>query len=172
MDIFLLYIWTRLDTIIAIAWVVVLILSAIGLIGVISWMVNADMMKLFPNDSKYLQAVQSAKTTTNKVLRAMIIPLIIVTTLPSQEDTAVIAGGWAVKQVTMSDEARKISAKTLAIINGRLDVELKELEAVTEQEKKTSKAEEIYNRTENLDKAIADGTILEELAEIERLAKE
>lgn len=120
MDIFLLYLWTRLDAItvalsfLLFAGVVTVILSCI------TW------------SAKYRKEEQeNGKVFTWQVAKYTLILLIALIVIPTQKDAAIIAGGWAVKQVATSEGAQKLSSKTFALINGKLDEELAKLKKET-----------------------------------------
>jgi hypothetical protein len=124
MDIFLLYLWTRLDAIVTFAWVAVIV-SGIVLSGcVIAWMVNNDMAGF---GSDYEKKAISAKAAAFKAVRYAALPVIMLLLIPTQKDAAIIAGGWAAKQIATSEAAQQISSKTFALINGKLDEELAKL---------------------------------------------
>lgn len=165
MDIFLLYLWTRLDAI----QLILVLVSIAGLLAliytVLTWAIPS-----------YDQDAKEFGVLSRKIAKYLSIPVIVLVLIPSQKDATIIAGGWAAKQIATSGEAKQISAKTLALINGKLDVELMNLEsskkiskALQEDIQKTEKLEEVANRMENLDKAIAAGTLDQELREINQL---
>lgn len=124
MDIFLLYLWTRLDVIEGASFFASIVI-AIGLLySVINFLVNNDMIDY---GEKYKQAAAAFKSLTIRLTKYLLIPLACLVLIPSQKDATIIAGGWAVKQIATSDKAQQISTKTFDLINGKLDEELSKL---------------------------------------------
>ena len=116
MDIFLLYLWTRLDGLLFVSGFIVLV-------GIIATFILVVIGHL-DEDKKLLNL---AKTGAKVTIGAVLVSLVI----PSQKDAAIIAGGWAVKQVATSEGAQQLSSKTFALINGKLDEELAKLKKET-----------------------------------------
>ena len=127
MDIFLLYLWTRLDSINGFAFAALLIVAAVVIGLAITWLINAGIGGSYEDTSK------ASKAALFKAAKYAIVPALVLLIVPSQKDAAIIAGGWAVKQVATSEGAQQLSSKTFALINGKLDEELAKL--TTKEEK-------------------------------------
>jgi len=124
MDIFLLYLWTRLDALnmVFALMATVMTLSALVASGIyISASLDEDEFAL------------KVKPILVKNLWLAGILLTVSVLLPTQKDAAIIAGGWAVKQVATSEGAQQLSSKTFALINGKLDEELAKLQPKEEK---------------------------------------
>lgn len=130
MDIFLLYLWTRLDSIVAFAWLLAVAAGAAFIGFLITWLVNNDMSEF---GDKYKTQANSAKKALLTVARYASIPVLMLLLIPSQKDAAIIAGGWAAKQIATSEGAQQLSSKTFALINGKLDEELAKLQPKEEK---------------------------------------
>lgn len=116
MDIFLLYLWTRLDSI----QMVFIGLSMFGF-GIVFHCL-LEWVTAYRKEDK-----DTSKALLKRAAKYTLIPVMALVVIPSQKDTAIIAGGWAVKQIATSEGAQQLGSKTLAIINGRLDEELAKL---------------------------------------------
>lgn len=116
MDIFLLYLWTRLDTFSALSTAVMGFGFFATALATAIWL--AEDLPL-------------AKTVSIASAKVCIGAGIIFLIIPSEKDVAIIAGGWAVKQVATSEGAQQLSSKTFALINGKLDEELAKLKKET-----------------------------------------
>lgn len=113
MDIFLLYLWTRLDAVAGFAVVALMIIFFGFVILGIHWAHSDDDF--------------SPKPMAIKLAKIAILPILILLLVQNQKDAAIIAGGWAVKEGATSDGAKQLSSKTFALINGKLDEELAKL---------------------------------------------
>lgn len=76
---------------------------------------------------EYKQCAIAYKLMTIRLVKYILIPCACLVIIPSQKDATIIAGGWAAKQIATSDKAQELSAKTLDLINGKLDEELGKL---------------------------------------------
>lgn len=130
MDIFVLYLWTRLDVIGVIAWTVFIIGGIASGALYIQFLISNDERDY---SEKAAQTADRTKQHLYKALKFTVAAVVVAALIPSQKDAAIIAGGWAAKQVVTSDTARTLSSKTLALIEGKLDEELEKL--TTKEEK-------------------------------------
>lgn len=131
MELFLLYLWTRLD---------VLILIGIVLLG--ASLTGCIVSITMPNESPYsyyTEEMQQKILETNKKgkkyltlsLKCVVILLLFLAIIPTKKDAAIIAGGWLVKEATQSEVAKQMGERTYKLIVGKLDEQLNELEKKT-----------------------------------------
>lgn len=121
MDIFLLYLWTRLDSIDS-------VISILFFVGLISTAICAIALGIAANtDGLDDPLTEVWKSNGLRLAKYTLAIMLIGVIIPSQKDAAIIAGGWAVKQVATSEGAQQLSSKTFALINGKLDEELSKL---------------------------------------------
>lgn len=127
MDIFLLYLWTRLDDFL---W----LFQSGFVIGLISISITGAAFIITASTEGLEDELPIAwKKLLIKAVKYTAALMVVAAFFPSQKDAAIIAGGWAVKQVATSEGAQQISSKTFALINGKLDEELAKL--TTKEEK-------------------------------------
>lgn len=130
MELFLLYLWTRLDT--------VQIFLYIALFTSIATSVSAGIAYLDNNcmsfGESYKQAAKTSIDVFKMSLKAVVGLAIAILIIPSQKDAAIIAGGWLTKEIATSKTAQEIGSKTLQLIQDRLDFELKKVQDETEQD--------------------------------------
>lgn len=120
MDIFLLYLWTRLDSI-QTTFAILMVSGGMAMtVLAVAWGVNSE----YEGDKPKAIALKAYLIKIAKYMVAVVIASVII---PSQKDAAIIAGGWAAKQIATSDKAQQISTKTFDLINGKLDEELSKL---------------------------------------------
>lgn len=117
-EIFLLYIWTRLDSVTGMLWVVFIATIIVALSGLVVWWLNAGI---------YDDTGKKGKEVTKRVAPYLAIIAVLIVVVPTQKDVAIIAGGWLVKQAASSEFAQEIGAKTYSVIMGKLDAELESM---------------------------------------------
>lgn len=118
-EIFLLYLWTRLDAIhdvaqfIGSATIVLLIFSPIGLVIILD---DMSQVKALWNKAKWY------------LVPVWVLATVITVLVPTKQDAAIIAGGWVALEAVQSDVAKNIGSKTLTLIEDKLNEEIKNIE--------------------------------------------
>lgn len=127
MELFLLYAWTRLNTLNEMIFFIFMCLLALSLMLLIYGGCQKDVYAYNKESSGFKQGVAA-----HQLLKKLLLPLSICITLyilvPSQKDVAIIAGGWIVKEAVQSEVAQQIGDKTYKLIMGKIDQELEKLE--------------------------------------------
>ena len=113
-ELFLLYLWTRLDALHGLTVLVFIVLSVLAFIAAFTYGVTRGDRE--PWDG------HQVKATRYIWLPLMIISLTISLLVPTKQDAAIIAGGWLVKQAVTSE----VAEKTYQLIVGKLDEQIKE----------------------------------------------
>lgn len=124
MEIFLLYLWTRLDIINLLSIIGLIVLIGIIVFSGISYSYNKDMLGYL---DKCDVGMSTAKNLFKKTLPWISLPLLLILIVPSQKDAAIIAGGWLVKEISTSEKVNTIGQKTFDLINGKLNEQLEAL---------------------------------------------
>lgn len=127
MELFLLYTWTRLNTLNEmIFFIFICLLTFSGIL-----LIYGDSQKNLYDYNKESSGFKKG-VAAHQLLKKLLLPLSICITLhilvPSQKDVAIIAGGWIVKEAVQSEIAQQIGDKTYKLIMGKIDQELEKLE--------------------------------------------
>ena len=122
-ELFLLYLWTRLDAIKGFA--IVIPLASMGIAFIIA-LVDIEY-------DGFAQRFWKSWRHLAYILWTFSIAVLIF--LPSKTDAAIIAGGWLVKEAATSEVAKNIGERTYKLIAGKLDEELAKLEEPKKGEK-------------------------------------
>jgi len=125
MNIFLLYLWTRLDALNA-----VFVLMAVVVVG--TALISAGLyISASLDEDEFAKKIKPLLVKSSWLAGAL---LTVSVFLPTQKDAAIIAGGWAVEQLATSEGAQQLGSKTFALINGKLDEELAKLQPKEEKQ--------------------------------------
>lgn len=117
MDIFLLYLWTRLDVISTTSGMMSFAFSLALLFSFI--------FRTYPDDDDVAAA---AKKAAKPLLRAAIACLILFAIVPTKKDAMFILAGSAVIDVARSETAGRLASKSVQLIEQTLDGYLKKPE--------------------------------------------
>jgi len=114
MELFLLYIWTRLATIQAVS----IMLTIVCFIGILIALI-AQGDTYYSNEKKYIKVRKKFV-----IYFCLFLTMSIIT--PSQKDAAIILAGWGVLEISRSAPAGRLAKKSLQLIEKTLDEYLKE----------------------------------------------
>lgn len=130
-ELFLLYLWTRLDAVHELLDVLV----GVSLVAFpFTLLIGAAIRDLNSDDTPMHDLGVKMHSSYAKTLIAIfVVGSVLVALLPTKKDVAIIAGGWLVKEASQSEIAKNIGEKTYRLIQGKLD------EAIEEVEKKVKK---------------------------------
>lgn len=118
-EIFMLYLWTRLDVI-----QVTLVIALVAAVFALGFcLIAIDFNSEFSKDK-----AEAWKKTAKRVIPWVVGITITLIIIPSKKDAAIIAGGWLVKEAATSEVAKTIGERTYKLIVGKLDEELSKLE--------------------------------------------
>jgi hypothetical protein len=112
MELFLLYVWLKIDTLIFLSWAF-LIISCIILaaVNLSCWIDSGEIPNLIKNNSK-------------KIVSALLICLSLGVFLPTKTDLAILVGGYYALETVKSPEGQKIVSLLRKKANEILDKEL------------------------------------------------
>lgn len=137
MELFYLYLWTRLDVLQESAKGFAVLITILLIMGIAASLIGYGTSHKGSNDYEFADKIMKSCL---KVLLPISIFLILTTILlPTKKDAAVIAGGWVILKAAESEQGREIGSKLLTIIKGKLDEQIQDLvvqEAKKEIEKK------------------------------------
>lgn len=118
MEIFLLYVWTRLAALDVVLFTVLVNAAIITVLCWAAWLEQGGSQYKYAKRWSWITAVLCA----------------IYVLTPTQKDAAIIAGGWLVKEAATSEVAKNIGERTYKLIVGKLDEELAKLEGAKKNE--------------------------------------
>lgn len=121
MELFLLYLWTRLD-----ALNLLLLLSTL-VVGLAALIMNSMHHFATEYDAQE-RAFQQASKYHNKALFLFIVSCVFTTMVPSKEDAAILAGGWLTKEIITAPQTQEVGSKLYKLINQKLDEQLAQQE--------------------------------------------
>ena len=122
MELFLLYLWTIVGSV-DLFFTLVASFTA-GVWGVLALSLFFGLMDGAEDEPKF-------KTAYNFLKKYVWVPIIfsvIAILTPSQEDLAIIAGGWGVLELSKNEDVQEISSDTVELIKQKLNEKLKESE--------------------------------------------
>jgi hypothetical protein len=123
LEIFLLYIWTRLDALSLVVTVAAFVLGLLSGLLCLAICVNIADMGDLPESKK------KAEKSLSRTIRWFVLMLACYVLMPSKQDAAIILAGTGVLAAAQTDTAKHLASKSVKVIEKAMDDYLKEKEA-------------------------------------------